>query len=89
MFRSRRSYARSAATLLAAAALCASTYALPGAAHAAESPAVLGTGSEHSTASPQERAVEGGVVANSPLVEPAFLCWVAPAFPWLCRQPGK
>lgn len=89
MFHSIRSCTRPATTLLAAAALCASTFALPGAALAAESPAVIGADAEHSTASPQERAVEGGVAAQSPLIEPAFLCWVAPGFPWLCRQPGE
>ncbi|UEJ83935.1 hypothetical protein Bra3105_06385 [Brachybacterium halotolerans subsp. kimchii] len=87
MSRSLRSYTRPATTLLAAAALCAGTLALPSAALAAESPAVINAGAESTTASPQERAVEGGVSANSPLVQPAFLCWVAPTFPWLCKQP--
>lgn len=87
MFRSLRSHSRPAAVFLAATALCAGSFSIPGVASAAEGPGVIGAGVEHTTASPQERAVEGGVSANSPLIEPAFICWVAPTFPWLCKQP--
>jgi hypothetical protein len=86
MFRSPRLARRPLSVLLAATALCAGSLALPVAATAAESQGAVIAGSGHEIASPQERALEGGVSASDPLNQQAVICWIAPTFPWICKQ---
>jgi hypothetical protein len=87
MSRSLRSTTRPLATLLAAGALCAGTLAVPASAMASEPAAATAAGSGQESATPRERALEGGVAASDPLRPEAVICSIAPAFPWICRQP--
>ncbi|MFE5776910.1 hypothetical protein [Brachybacterium sp. NPDC056505] len=89
MSRSLRTLSRPTSALLAATALCIGGLAIPGAASAAESQGAVIAGDGQQVQTPRERALEGGVAASDPLHQEAVICWIAPAFPWICRQPGK
>ncbi|PWH06616.1 hypothetical protein DEO23_06605 [Brachybacterium endophyticum] len=86
MSRSLSFATRPLTTLVAAGALLVGSLAVPGAAFASESHGAVIADSNHTVASPRERAIEGGIEASDPLHQRAVICWIAPTFPWICKQ---